>query len=101
MPVGAAARDHTIPVVTSVNVNTHHLTPNSILYISIFMHLCKAFLGIESHFDLFRYLFHLKPQPSEKEIAVVGGARLQLRQGMEKVYIPYKLSGKVIDWRSK
>ena len=34
-------------------VQVHHLTPNSILHISIFVHLCKAFLGIEPHFDLF------------------------------------------------
>jgi hypothetical protein len=36
-------------------------------------------LGIEPHFDLFRYLFHLKLQPSESSTYEVGGARLQLR----------------------
>jgi len=81
-------------------IQAHHLTPNSILHISIFVHLCEAFLGIEPHFDLFKHLFHLKPQPSGEEIYVVGGAGLQLRQGIEKVYIPYKLSSKVIDWKS-
>jgi hypothetical protein len=25
------------------------------------VHLCEAFLGIEPHFELFRFLFHLKP----------------------------------------
>ena len=34
-------------------VQVHHLTPNSILHISIFVHLCESFLGIEPHFDLF------------------------------------------------
>ena len=34
-------------------VQVHHLTPNSIFHISIFVHLCEAFLGIEPHFDLF------------------------------------------------
>ena len=34
-------------------VQVHHLTPNSILQILIFVHLCEAFLGIEPHFDLF------------------------------------------------
>jgi len=34
-------------------IQVHHLTPNSILHISIFVHLCEAFLGIEPHFDLF------------------------------------------------
>src|SRR6185437_7317044 len=32
-------------------VQVHHLTPNSILHISICVHLCESFLGIESHFD--------------------------------------------------
>jgi len=78
-------------------VQVHHLTPNSILHISIFVHLCEAYLGIEPHFDLFRHLFHLKPQPRSSSIDTIGGAGLQLRQGLGLKYIPYKLSGKVID----
>ena len=46
-------RDHRIQL--------HHLTPNSFVHISIVVHLCEAFLGIEPHFELFRFLFHLKP----------------------------------------
>jgi len=42
-------------------IHLHHLTPNSFVHISIFGYLCKAFLGIEPHFELFRFLFHLKP----------------------------------------
>ena len=45
--------------------------------------------------------FPLKPQPDSYILDVVGGAGLQLRHGKDKVYIPYKLSGKVIDWKSK
>jgi hypothetical protein len=44
----------------------HHLNPNSIAHIAIFVHLCEAFLGIEPHFTLFCYLFRLKPQTSEE-----------------------------------
>jgi hypothetical protein len=80
-------------------IQAHHLTPNSIRHISIFVHLCEAFLGIEPHFDLFKLLFHLKPHPSESEVDVVGGAGLQLRQGVGPKYIPYKMSDKVIDWK--
>ena len=78
----------------------HHLTPNSVLHISIFVHLCEAFLGIEPHFDLFQYFFHLKPHPNEAKVDVVGGAGLQFRQGRKFKYIPYDLSDKVIDWKS-
>ena len=65
------------------------------------MHLCEAFLGIEPHFELFRFLFCLKPQPDSFVLDVVGGAGLQLRQGKDKVYIPYRLSNKVIEWKPK
>ena len=65
------------------------------------MHLCEAFLGIDPHFELFRFLFHLKPQPDSYVLDVIGSAGLQLRQGKDKVYIPYKLSNKVIHWEPK
>ena len=64
-------------------IQLHHLTPNSFVYISILVHLCEAFLGIEPHFELFCHLFHFKPQPNSKERHVVGGAGIQLHQGME------------------
>ena len=63
--------------------------------------MCEAFLGIEPHFEIFCFLFHLKPQPDSYDLDVVDGADLQLRQGKEKVYIPYKHSSKVIEWKPK
>jgi hypothetical protein len=72
------------------SIQLHHLNPNSILHRAIFIHLCEAFLGIEAHFNLFYYLFHLKPQPNEKVLALLGGAGFQLKQGMNKMYIEYK-----------
>ena len=78
-------------------IQLYHLTPNSFVHTSVFVHLCEAFLGIEPHFDLFRHLFHLKPQPSSARLDVVGGAGIQLRQRMDRVYITDKLSQKVID----
>ena len=35
-------------------IQLHHLTPNSILHLSIFVHLYEAFLRIYPHFDLFK-----------------------------------------------
>jgi len=57
-------------------VQLHHLTPNSFVHLSIFVHLCEASLGIEPHFELFRFLFHLTPQPDSYDLYVVGGAGL-------------------------
>jgi hypothetical protein len=42
-------------------IQLHHLNPSLILHITIFVHFCVAFLGIELHLDLFYYLIHLKP----------------------------------------
>jgi hypothetical protein len=58
-------------------------------------------LGIEPHFDLFCYLFHLKPQPNESSMYKVNGAGLQLRQGMEKKYIPYKFPTSLYGWTER
>jgi len=82
-------------------IQLHHSTSNSFVHISIFVHLCESFLGIEPHFELFRFLFHLKPQPDLYVLDVVGGAGLQLRQRKDRVYIPYSLSSKVIEWKPK
>jgi hypothetical protein len=43
------------------NLNLTHLNPNSILQISIFVHLCEAYLGILPHFRLWKYLYHCRP----------------------------------------
>jgi hypothetical protein len=51
----------------------HHLNPNSIYHISIFIYFYEAFLRIEPHWDLFRFLFRIKPQPTSKNLSVVGG----------------------------
>jgi hypothetical protein len=80
-------------------VQLHHLNPNSILYIAIFVHFYEVFLGIEPYFYLFFHLFHLRAQPSANKIEVVGGVGLQLRQGMEKVYIPYKFPSSLSGWK--
>jgi hypothetical protein len=45
-------------------IQIHHLVRNSILHISMFVHLCEAFIVIPPHWNLFAYLFHLKPKPN-------------------------------------
>ena len=55
---------------------------------------------LHHHLILFRFLFHLKPQPNRFILDVVGSASLQLRQRKDRVYIPY-LNNKVIEWKPK
>jgi hypothetical protein len=78
----------------------HHLNPNSICHIAIFIHFCEAFLGIEPHWDLFCYLFRVKPQPTSKNPSIVGGAGIQLRQQASDIYLSYKLPSNIPGWKS-
>jgi len=82
-------------------IQLHHLTPTSILHISIFVHLCEAFLGIYPHFDLFKTLFFLNPYPKFSNVAMVGGANLELRSEMAGRYIPYTPRRQIGDWRAE
>jgi hypothetical protein len=78
----------------------HHLNPNSICHISIFIYFCEAFLGIEPHWDLFRFLFRVKPQPTSKNHSVAGGAGIQLRQQAGDKYLSYKFPSNLPGWKN-
>ena len=52
-----------------------NLGPNSILHVSVFIHLCEAYLGILPHFDLFCHFFCLKSHGGSRS-RVVGSAYL-------------------------
>jgi hypothetical protein len=54
------------------HLNMTHLNPNSILQISIFVHLCEAFLGILPHFGLWKYLYHCRPGMARGQHQLVG-----------------------------
>jgi len=77
------------------------LTLDSILHIAIFVHLCEAFLGVYPHFDLFKTLFFLNPCPNFKNVAIVGGANIELRPETVGRYISYTSHGQIGDWKAK
>jgi hypothetical protein len=56
------------------DVQLHELTPNSLLHIACFITLCEAFLGVNPHWVLWKYLFRLHPSGSKDEIFELGGA---------------------------
>lgn len=41
----------------------YHLSPNGILYLSTFMHLCEVYIGVPPNLHLFQHFFHLKLDP--------------------------------------
>jgi len=69
-----------------------------ILHLAIFINLCEAYLGIEPHFNPFRYFFHLKSFAGAK---VVGATYLVLQDGKAAGYKPVPLSTSNKGWKSK
>jgi hypothetical protein len=69
-----------------------HLNPNSILQITVFVHLCEAFLGISPNFLLFKIYFFLKYQPSTANRKVIGGVSLKTRPRAGFLDLPLKSS---------
>jgi hypothetical protein len=55
-------------------ITLNHLPPNAILHLSIFVHLCKTFLGIPPSITMFRYFFKLKPHSDAANPHILGGA---------------------------
>jgi hypothetical protein len=53
-----------------------HLNPNSILQITIFVHLYEAYLGIPPNFSLLKNYFFLKYQASAANQKVIGNVGL-------------------------
>jgi hypothetical protein len=60
---------------------------NSILLVSMFIHLCEAFGGFLPHFDLFRYLFCLRKKGSGGVHRLPRGVYLTLHDGMKSEYL--------------
>lgn len=80
-------------------IQLHHFTPNSILLISCFVTLCECWLGIFPHWGLFRRVFAVRRQSSEKgkPPAALGGIGLQTRAE----FFNFKLLASVRGWRER
>jgi hypothetical protein len=76
-----------------------HLNPNSILQISIYVHLCEAFLGVLPHFGLWKYLYHCRLGMAGGQHQLVGGASLEMRRGRKTEYLEIPLKDSIKGWR--
>jgi hypothetical protein len=77
----------------------HQLTLNSLLHIACFIILCEAFLGIDPHWVLWKFLFRLRPTGSLAEISELGGAIVSVRS--ESHYLEFQMAQSVQGWRQK
>jgi hypothetical protein len=81
------------------HLNLTHLNPNSILQVSVFVHLCEAFLGILPHFGLWKYLYHCRPGMAGGQHQLVGGTSLEMRRGRKTDYLDIPLKDSIKGWR--
>ena len=60
------------------DLELQHLNPTGVLHIAGFVTMCEAFLGMESHVDLFRWIFSERAlfEGKPPRIALVGGFAL-------------------------
>jgi len=78
-----------------------NLHPNSILLISTFIHLCEAYVRIEPHFDLFRYLFCFRKKGAVGGSKIAGGVYLNLRDGVKNRYLSCPWNTSLTEWYKK
>jgi hypothetical protein len=84
LPVSPFFRD----LLDFYNLNLTHLNPNSILQISIFVHLCEAYLGILPHFGLWTGMAGGQHQ-------LVGGASLEMHRRRKTEYLDIPLKDSI------
>ncbi|KAK1630928.1 hypothetical protein QYE76_005243 [Lolium multiflorum] len=77
----------------------HHLTPNSVLHISIFITLCEAFLGVQPNWALWKRIFFCRRNGSPNVAYNIGGVVISVRPTVD--YFDVKLPDSVQGWRKK
>ncbi|KAK1696545.1 hypothetical protein QYE76_013242 [Lolium multiflorum] len=77
----------------------HHLTPNSILHVSIFITLCECFLGVHPNWALCKRIFFLRRNGSHNIAYNIGGVVICVRPDVE--YFDVKFSDSVQGWRKR
>ena len=77
----------------------HHLTPNSILHISIFITLCESFLGVQPNWALWKRIFLCRRNGSANVAYNIGGVVICVRPDVE--YFDVKFPDSVQGWHKK
>ena len=82
-----------LSVVASFGLHVAHLTPNAMITLAIFQHLCEGFVGIRASVALFRHYF--RPRLEEGRVA---GAVSWNHRNLHP-FISLELRGKWDEWR--
>jgi hypothetical protein len=82
------------------------LNPNGIQHITAFIALCEGYLGIDPHFNLWRYFFtvslHKKREKNRPELSTpMGCASIHLRNNRADEYMALELLSSNRGWHSR
>jgi hypothetical protein len=77
---GVPAHQFLCSLLQLYDLGLHHLTPLKILHMAAFVTLCEAYMGIEPHFNLWNYFFHIwLQQGSGVEVVALGSVDFFVR----------------------
>jgi hypothetical protein len=82
-------------------IGIYNLHPNSIFLVSVFIHLCEVYGGIQPHFDLFRYMFCLRKKGYQGGSKIVSRVYLTLRDRMKQEYLNCPWNTSLTNWYKK
>jgi hypothetical protein len=74
-----------------------HLNPNSIAFLSIFTHLCEAYIGVVPFLDLFSFFYEFRWMEAGE---VSGCCGIRLRDGMKTRFISLQCHTSRSRWQS-
>ncbi|CAL5028551.1 unnamed protein product [Urochloa decumbens] len=91
------ASDFLVSVLNHYGIEWSHLTPNSITVLSIFTHLCEAYLGVPPTVEVFAHFYKLYLN-NKGETVTLGGVYFRMRDKMKKSYPIYYLKASQFSW---
>ncbi|KAL6850505.1 hypothetical protein ACP4OV_021132 [Aristida adscensionis] len=97
------ASDFLLCALAHYGVEWHHLTPDSMTVLSIFAHLCEAYLGVHPTVEVFTQFYRLVLRSTSQENSTtLGGAYIGLRHrpGMKNQFPPYLLRCTHLYWNA-
>jgi hypothetical protein len=86
-------------LLEDLGLQLQHLTPHSILQVSIFAHLCEMFVGVAPCTSLFRHFFVLVKSGKAKDH--LGAYYFQMRVDSAGAYISSLSSARWENWRAE
>ena len=85
-------------IMNTYGLHLLDFTPNAILTMSVFAHMCENFVGIQPNVALFRHFFIPRV---EADAPLSGGISWVFRLNKKSAYLPGELRGKWEEWRAE